>query len=45
MHEFTIVMLFLAAGAFAVSAALERSLVAAGLLFWVLVFLVPMLVK
>lgn len=45
MQTLTIVFLILAAGVFGISAALERSLIAAGLFFWVLVFLVPLLAK
>lgn len=45
MNTLTILLLCLAAGVFAISAALERSLIAAGLFFWVLVYLVPLLAK
>lgn len=45
MHTFVLIMYILGALAFAVSAVVARSLIAAGLLCWLLVYLVPLLAK
>jgi hypothetical protein len=45
MHVFVLVTYILAALAFGIEAVALRSLIALGLLFWVLVYLMPMLVK
>lgn len=45
MNTFVLIMYIFAALSFAVAAWTARSLIALGLLFWVLIYLVPLLAK